>query len=445
MTDRRSLVFSLAVVVLVVTPVLFVAGSAPATGSSPPVATPFCERPLSESLHAADVDATVESTAAHAVIENESAAWSVNATFENESTVDRILGNWTLKRRLIERASGTLPAERVSAVAAGPRTVSFRFRTDEFAAHAPGGLLRVDYFRVHGSEFRTVSCDQLTVIGPQNYTLATQPEATELTVRADGNRVVLSDTGPHSSASFLVFAPAEMPAVLRGLLASLALVLATPLAVLTNAVFFVCLPGCLLALGFVAVHRLSSLVRIYMRLSARELGLTTLSLALVGAVPLLWFLGRWEPSVLAPLAGIVAGSVLAVVGTSVGPDADRASLLPVFAGVGVAGVAAAVSVFLTQLSPGIAVASMFAVVPPLAGYPLGVAASRGPPPWRIVAVATFGYVITAAAYLLSLDSVGSSSGLLIAFSVLGVLGLVVAAVPFALLGVGSKELADSVR
>lgn len=437
MTGRRPVTFAL--LALLVAPLLLGVGPAPAAASSPPEATPFCERSLARSLAYSLPNATVESTTAHATVVNDTAAdWRVNATFRNRSTVTRLRGDESLRRRVVADASGTVSPANVTVAAAGPRTLAFRFRTDDFAARTPGGLLRVDYFHVRGSEFRTLSCDRLTLVGPPETTLSNRPTETRTTVRATGNRVVVTDTADYRPASFFVFAPDGTPPLLRDGLTAVALALAVSGTVAGNLAFMVCLPTAVLAAGFVSVHRLfGSLPRSGLRARARELGLTVLGLVVVGVVPTALLLFFDQSALLVAVPGLAVAGAAVVVGPWT--HSSRASLVPVVAGVAAAGVAAGVGTLLGLLALRTGVATTLALAAVFAGYPLGVAASSGRPARRPTGLAALAFGLAAATYLPLTVAGGSLYAVAVVFVALVAFGLVVAAVPFALVGVGSVE------
>jgi hypothetical protein len=397
MTGHRPVTFAL--LALLVAPLLLGVAAAPTAASSPPEATPFCERPLTRSLAYSLPNARVESTTAHATVVTDTAAdWRVNATFRNRSTVARLRADEALERRVVADASGTVSPANVTVAAAGPRTLAFRFRTDDFAARTPGGLRRVDFFHVRGSEFRTLSCDRLTLVGPPSTTLSNRPTETRTTVRATGNRVVVTDTADSRPASFFVFAPDGTPPLLRDGLTALALALAVSDTVAGNLAFLVCLPTVVLAAGFVSVHRLfGSIPHSHLRARARELGVTVLGLVVVGVVPtaLLLFFDQSALLVVVPGLAVAGAAVVAGAWTR----SSRASLVPVAAGVAAAGVAAGVGTLLGLVALRTGVATTLALAAVFSGYPLGVAASSGRAARRPTGLAAVAFATAAVTYL----------------------------------------------
>lgn len=415
---------------------LFVA-PAPAAASPQGVpAAPFCGQNVEHATDRAGLNATVESSAARARIrEDGRARWTTTVAFADPATATRLLVDDALRRTVVEEISGSFEATNATFAGEGANSLVVRYVTDDFAARTPGGLYRVDHFRIPGSEFRTYDCDSLTVVAPPGYAPAADPEGAS--VRADGNRAVVAAEGD-ADDFFLLFAPTDLPSPVRSALAQVALGSGVSGVVAGNLLWFVCLPGAAFAGAFVGWHRLlgALLGRDAARgVTAREAGLGVLALLLAGGVPAGLLFGLAAGSPFLPVAaGVAAGALLVGLDSRGAPPSVRGSFLPVVAGGAAAAVVAAGGVLAGVVPDSLAAACVFASTLPILGYPLGVAATGGRSARRVVAVSVVAFAAAVVSWVPMAEAGGSLYGILVLSAVAAALGVAVAAVPFALVG-----------
>jgi hypothetical protein len=373
---------------------------APAAADARPT-SPFCSAPLSTALVDAGGgrDVTVESTTARVALRADGdAVWTTTATFENASTAARLRSDAASRALVLDVAGGDVGPVTVSGV--GPRTVAFAYRTGDVAARVPGGLFRVDYFRLGDGTARSLSCDRLTVVAPPGYALANDPSPDVVAVRSDGARAnVTAVDGPFS----LVFAPAFLPGPVRTLVGHLAVVVGVADVVATNLLLLAALPGVCLGGALFVCHRVFGVAfgadsRRARR--ARESALAVLTLVFVAVVPAGLLFRLVSDSPLLPLvAGFLTVAVVAGVGSrGTAPPTLSGALLPPATGGLVAGGVAAAVVALDVVPAGLAAASGFLTVAAAFGYPVGVAAAHRHPARRLVAVAVLAFAVAVVAW-----------------------------------------------
>ncbi|WP_251341717.1 hypothetical protein [Haloplanus halophilus] len=142
-------------------------GAATASPRPVPVCSP-CERGFVSAAQTHDHPVRIErSTATMRVHRNGSATWTVENRL-NDSAAAAFRENATLRRSVAEDAVSIHDARLLSTGVDGD-TVRLRYRTPTVATDAPGGVLRVGYFRDDpGAMVRAgLGADRLTLVAPE--------------------------------------------------------------------------------------------------------------------------------------------------------------------------------------------------------------------------------------------------------------------------------------
>jgi hypothetical protein len=307
----RRLPIRTLVAALLVGSLLGVVFAAPATASPRPVAVCApCERSFVSAAHTNDVDVRIErSTATMRVNRNGSATWTV----ENRLTDTAPFENASLRQSVAEEAVLVHDARLLSTSVDGD-TVRMRYRTPDAATAAPGGVLRVEYFRDDpGAMIRSdLGADRLTLVAPEGMTVGhALPDAD---VSENGREMTITSFG--GDGPFVTLVPEGDPLAPLWSLVAVALPLAPIVG--RNLLLLVTIPTLVFAAGVGAVARAADAVGLdppsanpYRRaLGVVALGLLALAHPLA---PGLFVLGGAEPPLLAGAAGVVAlGGALAV-------------------------------------------------------------------------------------------------------------------------------------
>jgi hypothetical protein len=142
------------------------AGSATASPRPVAVCEP-CDRGFVDAARGHGVDVRVErSTATMRVHRNGTATWTVENRLSANASAFR--ENATLRRSVAREAVAVHDARLLSTAVDGDR-VRLRYRTPDAATEAPGGVLRVDYFRDDPGlrVYTDLGADRLTLVAPE--------------------------------------------------------------------------------------------------------------------------------------------------------------------------------------------------------------------------------------------------------------------------------------
>jgi hypothetical protein len=290
---------------------LGVALAVPATASPRPVqvCSP-CERGFESAAHTNDVDVRIErSTATMRVHRNGSATWTV----ENRLNDTAAFENASLRRAVAEEAVVVHDARLLSTSVDGD-SVRLRYRTPDVATEAPGGVLRVTYFRDDpGAMIRSgLGADRLTLVAPDGTTVGRALPGADVS----GREMTVTSFDGAGDGPFVTLVPEDDP--LAPLWSLLAVALPLVPVVGRNLVFLVALPTLVFVGGLGAVARAVSAAGLDPAAAdpdRRALGIVALG-AVALAHPLApgaFALGGVEPPLLAGAVGaIVLGGTLAV-------------------------------------------------------------------------------------------------------------------------------------
>jgi hypothetical protein len=303
----RRLPLRTLVAALLVGSLLGVVFAAPATASPRPVAVCApCERSFVSAAHTNDVEVRIErSTATMRVHRNGSATWTV----ENRLNDTAALENASLRRSVAEEAVLVHDARLLSTSVSGD-TVRMRYRTFDAATEAPGGVLRVTYFRDDpGTMVRSgLGADRLTLVAPERMTVGRALPGADVSNR---EMTVTSFEGGRDGP-FVTLVPEGDPLAPLWSLAAVSLPLAPIVG--RNLVFLVALPTLVFVggLGVVAwAVSAAGLDPAAANPDRRALGVVVL--ALLALATDAFALGGVEPPLFAGAAGALAlGGALAV-------------------------------------------------------------------------------------------------------------------------------------
>ena len=303
----RRLPLRTLVAALLVGSLLGVVFAAPATASPRPVAVCApCERSFVSAAHTTDVEVRIErSTATMRVHRNGSATWTV----ENRLNDTAAFENASLRRSVAEEAVLIHDARLLSTSVSGD-TVRMRYRTFDAATAAPGGVLRVTYFRDDpGTVVRSgLGADRLTLVAPERMTVGRALPGADVSNR---EMTVTSFEGGRDGPFVTLVPDGDPLAPLWSLVA-----VALPLAPIVgrNLVFLVALPTLVFVGGLGVVARVVSaagLDPVAANPDRRALGVVVL--ALLALATDAFALGGVEPPLFAGAAGALAlGGALAV-------------------------------------------------------------------------------------------------------------------------------------
>jgi len=310
MVPRPSL-FRAIVVALLVGSLLGGALAATVTASPRPIAVCSpCERGFVSAAQSHDLPVRIErSTATMRVHRNGSATWTVenqlneSAPFENASLRDSIA------RDAISVHDGRLLSTSLSG-----DTVRMRYRTPTAATDAPGGVLRVDYFRDDpGTQIYTgLGADRLTVVAPEGMVVGRPLPGADVS----GREMAVTTFEGRGDGPFVTFVPETDPVAPLWSLVAAALPLASILA--RNLLFLIAVPTLVFAGGLRVLAWAAGAVGLDAGTAhpdRRALGVVALALVALAhpLAPGLFALGGIEPPLLAGAVGAVAlGSSLAV-------------------------------------------------------------------------------------------------------------------------------------
>ena len=413
---------------------LFAVVAVPAAASPRPVpvCSP-CDRGFTAAAHGHGMDVRIEhSTATMRVHRNGTATWTVENRV-NDAAAATFARNDSLRHSVARDAVGVHDGRLLSTSVSG-NTVRLRYRTADVATDAPGGVLRVDYFRDDpGLLVRSgLGADSLTLVAPEGMVVGHALPDADVSSR----RMTLTDFEPSGDGPFVTLVPDD--AALAPLWSLVAIALPLVPIVGRNVLWFLVVPGAVFASGLAALARGARALDAGAATTPRR----ALAVVAVGALALAHPLYAGtvvvgsEPSLLAGGVGaITLGAAL-----SLPTVRDRLSELRLAGLVALAfAVAAAVGVGLQTLPSGepadVNVVTLVLPLPvyatTLAGYTAAhTSLRRG----LAVAVSAFALVLT------TTFSVAAQSGTLyflgVVLGVLGALAAVVVATPFLLLGYG---------
>jgi hypothetical protein len=412
-----------------------VAGSAAASPRPVAICEP-CDRGFVRAAHAHGVDVRIErSTATMRVGRNGTATWSVETRL-NAPAAAAFRENATLRRSVAADAVAVHDG-RLLATSVDGDTVRLRYRTPDVAAAAPGGVLRVDYFRDDpGLRLRSgLGADRLTLVAPEGMVV----ERGLPGVDVSGREMTVTSFDASGDGSFVTLVPAD--ATLAPLWGLVAVALPIAGAVGRNLLLLILLPTAVFAAGLAALAW--AICRVGVGAAAtpdrRALAVVTLGgLALAHPLYAGAAVAGSTPQLLAAGVGAVAlGGTLAVPAVR-----DRLSLRRLAGVVGGAAVVALAAAALLRVLPlgGLSrhadVATL--VLPALPVYAAtlaGYAAAHGSVR-RGLAVAAGAFALVLATTFPIASQGGSLYFLGVVLGVLGAVTGVVVGVPFFLLGYG---------
>lgn len=222
---------------------LLLAGTATASPRPVAVCDP-CGDGFVRAAHAHGVDVQVEhSTARMAVHRNGSATWTVENRL-NATAAAAFRENATLRRTVAEDAVAVHDGRLRSTSVVGD-TLRIRYRTPEAAVDAPGGVLRVTYFRDDpGRRIHTgLGVDRLTLVAPDGMVVDRGLPGAD----RSGRRMTVTSFESDGDGPFVTLVPGDAPlGPLRSLVA-----VALPLGVVVgrNLLFAVAAPTLVFAGG----------------------------------------------------------------------------------------------------------------------------------------------------------------------------------------------------
>jgi hypothetical protein len=415
---------------------LGVALATPATASPRPVqvCSP-CERGFESAAHTNDVDVRIErSTATMRVHRNGSATWTV----ENRLNDTAAFENASLRRSVAEEAILVHDARLLSTSVDGD-TLRMRYRTPDAATDAPGGVLRVDYFRDDpGAMVRSgLGADRLTLVAPEGMTVGRALPGAD--VADDDRRMTVTSFDGGGDGPFVTLVPAGDP--LAPLWSLLAITLPLVPVVGRNLALLVALPTLVFVGGLRAVAWAVSAAGLDPAAAnpdRRALGVVALALLALAhpLAPGVFALGGVEPPLLAGAVGAVAlGGALAVPAVRARLSVARLAGL-----VGLAFVVAVAVGFALRALTDLHVSEpvvrrMLVVLPVYAVTLVGYAAAHGRLRAALAtAAAAFALVLVTTFPILSQGGTLYFLGVVVA--VIGALGAVIVGGPLFLLGHG---------
>jgi hypothetical protein len=437
MVPRPSLPRTLVALALVGA-LLGAALAAPATASPRPVpvCSP-CDRGFASAAHTNDVDVRIErSTATMRVHRNGSATWTV----ENRLNETAAFENASLRQSVAAEAILVHDARLLSTSVDGD-TVRMRYRTSDAATEAPGGVLRVTYFRDDpGAMVRSgLGADRLTLVAPEGTTVGHALPGADVSNR---EMTVTSFEGGHDGP-FVTLVPDGDPfAPLWSLVA-----VTLPLAPIVgrNLVFLVALPTLVFVGGLGVVARAVSAAGIDPAAAnpdRRALGVVVLALLALAhpLAPGTFALGGVEPPLLAGAAGLLTlGGTLAVPAVRARLSVARLAGLVGLAFVVVVAVGFALRALTDLHVSEQVVRRMLVVLPVYAVTLVGYAAAHGRLSAALaVAAAAFALVVATTFPILSQGGTLYFLGVVVA--VIGAVGGVLVGIPLFLLGHGLPRM-----
>jgi len=428
----------LLVVVLVVGSLLGTALATPATASPRPVPVCGpCERPFVSAANAHGVDVQVErSTATMRVHRNGSATWTVEnrlndsaaATFENASL-----------RESVAADAVAVHDGRLLSTSVDGKTVRIRYRTPDAATQAPGGVLRVDYFRDDPGTliYTHLGADRLRLVAPEGMAVGHALPGSD--VSDDGHEMTVTSFETGGDGPFVTLVPEDDSLAPLWSLVAVALPLAPIVG--RNLLLLIAVPTLVFAGGLRAIVWAASVTGFdpdsahpdRRALAVAALGVVAL---LHPLAPGLFVLSGTEPPLLGGAVGVIAlGGALAV-------SAVRARLtLARLAGlVGLAFAVAVAVGFVLRSMPGLHVGDhvvrrMLLTLPVYAVTLVGYAAANGGLR-RALAAAAGAFALVLATTFPVLSQAGTFYGLAVVLAVVGAVGAVVVGTPLFLLGYG---------
>jgi len=228
---------------------LGVAVPAAASPRPVPVCSP-CDRGFTDAAYAHGMDVEIEhSTATMRVHRNGSATWTVENRL-NDTAAATLARNDSLRRSLARDAiaihDGTLHSTSVSG-----DTVRMRYRTPDVATDAPGGVLRVDYFRDDDGRLVRfgLGADRLTLVAPPGMVVGDALPGADVSAR----RMTVTSFDSSGDGPFVTLVPDD--AALAPLWSLVAVALPLAPIVGRNVLLFLVVPGAVFAGGFAVLAR----------------------------------------------------------------------------------------------------------------------------------------------------------------------------------------------
>ncbi|WP_435067369.1 hypothetical protein [Haloplanus sp. C73] len=402
----------------------------PATASPRPVpvCSP-CDRGFTSAAHGHGMDVEIEhSTATMRVHRNGSATWTVENRL-NDTAAATFARNDSL-RRSVARDAIAVHDGRLRSTSVSGDTVRMRYRTPDVATDAPGGVLRVDYFRDDdGRLVRSgLGADRLTLVAPQGMVVGHALPGADVSSR----RMTVTDFDARGDGPFVTLVPAD--AALAPLWSLVAIALPLVPIVGRNVLFFLVVPGAVFAGGLAALAWGARAFDADATTTPDRRALAVVAVGLLALAHPLYagsVVAGSEPNLLAGGVGAVA------LGASLSLPAVRDQLSERrLAGLVAVAFALAVAVgLLLADSDGASVATLVLPLPvyaaTLAGYTAAHTSLR-----RGLAVAV-GALLVVLATTFSIASQGGTLYFLgVILAVLGALAGVVVGIPFFLLGYG---------
>jgi len=431
------------VAALLVGSLLGAALAAPATASPRPVPVCGpCDRPFVSAAHAHGVDVRIEHSTATMRVDREGAAtWTVENRL-NDSAAATLARNDSLRRSIADDAVAIHDGRLLSTSVDGD-TLRMRYRTPDAATEAPGGVLRVDYFRDDPGAlvYTDLGADRLTLVAPEGMRVGHGLPGADVS----GREMTVTSFDSSGDGPFVTLVLDD--AALGPLWSLLAVALPLGPVVGRNLLLLVAMPTLVFAGGLRAVAWAVSAASLDSdaadpdRRAIVVVALGVLALAHPLA-PGLFALGGTEPPLVAGAVGVVAlGGALAV-------PAVRARLtLARLAGL--VGLAFAVTLavgFALRAVPGVhvndhVVRRMLLALPVYAATVVGYAVAHGDLR-RALAVAAGSFALVLATTFPILSQGGTLYFLGVVLALIGAVAGVVVGIPLFLLGHGLPGRTD---
>jgi hypothetical protein len=434
MVPRPSLPRTL-VAALLVGSLLGAALAAPATASPRPIPVCGpCDRPFVSAANAHDVDVRIEhSTATMRVHRNGSATWTV----ENRLNDSAPFENASLRQSVAEEALFVHDASLLSTSLDGD-TLRMRYRTPDAATEAPGGVLRVGYFRDDpGATIYTgLGADRLTLVAPEGMRVGRAVPGADVS----GREMTVTSFDSDGDGPFVTLVPEGDPLAPLWSLVAVALPLAPIVG--RNLLLLVAIPTLVFAGGLRAVAWAVSAAGLDPGTDATPdrrallvVALGVLALAHPLAPGRFALAGTEPPLVAGAVGAIVLGGALAVPAVRARLTVARLAGL-----VGLAFAAAVAVGFLLRAVPGVHVGAgvprrMLVVLPVYAVTLVGYAAGHGGLRRSLAAAAAAFALVSVVAFPVFSQG-GTFYVLAVVLAVVGAVAAVVVGIPLFLLGHG---------
>jgi len=280
-------------------------GAASVATASPrpvPVCSP-CDRGLVSAAQAHDQPVRIErSTATMRVHRNGSATWTVENRLNDADPFE----NATLRESVAREAVMVHDARLLSTNVSGD-TLRLRYRTPAVATDAPGGVLRVDYFRDDpGAMVRAdLGADRLTLVAPEGTVVGHALPGADVS----GRRMTVTSFESAGDGPFVTLVPEDDP--LAPLWSLVAIILPLAPIVGRNLLLLVAVPTLVFAAGLGAVAWVVTAAGLDTeRARPRRRALAVVGLGLLALAhplaPGLLALGGTEPPLLAGAVGVIA-------------------------------------------------------------------------------------------------------------------------------------------